>query len=825
MVGFSYCILSVFGRVPGTGPGTPSDQDMEDLYTIRIGVDTGDSQAEMQSFAGSFRDLGSDVSQSSGSIHRQFQRINRYLGLLGINLSTMGMTQQFIKMDQVVRDFRKGMFEATREVSRGGGALLQWTEMSDQTTGRYMNIVAMAKEHWRRSNEEITAMFKNVAQSGVGAAANVEISSAQIEGYLRSQQMEVTKTTAVWAEAQLRMTAAIDEVADAVMLGFQLEFLGISAQQIQSLYHSMSVNLRMDMEGIREALYQVFVTSEKTSFAWQEHIRYVEQALARYSKLGVSIDDVSSFLLTMVERVRSAEGAFDRVGMVYELLMDRMGIRQQLGPTQQMRLFQMVSPEQLGSIIGDPGTTARTQFEANLQAGVGQLGPGRGFTTQDVLSRRLDPTQYLVVWQSMNEGMMNLLRLQAMQNVMGQIGPQGAEMMPIWAAQMPEFATFWKEFQAGLLLRPEGLRTDFQAMRDSADEMDRRRQLAEAGIPETQRGQDQFWGRVEMQMGKTYGLLEGWKRAWTRRWDQVWMSIRDRDYREASAYTRMLNREGAREDLRGAAVSYMLGAIPPDQEAADVLGQIQPRYMRQWVAERFGDVTTEGQRREAFRTMAADFATEMERFVAETPGGERAFQPLRFAAAGLEEGFLGLSLTDFMMFYRMLIEEQLPGVERLENLMIPAETQTVIEEATMLTRERMAATRQAAQRAIGPGAVGGGLGFEAISGDLYREWLQQYGVPAEIPLAPARAPDIEEPTSYIVPPVSYPGRRPRTTIEAMKEEALALGGGKSATAEPVVQVTAHLHMGPGQTITFDDAVTQVNVKNTRTRNIAGVREH
>jgi len=190
----------------------------------------------------------------------------------------------------------------------------------------------------------------------------------------------------------------------------------------------------------------------------------------------------------MMENTREAGGEFDRVGMVYDLLMDRLGVRRQLGPEQQMRLFQMVSPEQLAEVIGQPGTEARGMFEENLQAAMLQLDPTRRFTTQQLLRERLDPTQYLVVWQSMNEGMMNLLRLQAMENVMGQMGPRGAELRPVWAAQMPEFRTFWTQFQAGLLLFPDKLREEFIASRDSQEVMlDRVAEAIESQDPVRQR--------------------------------------------------------------------------------------------------------------------------------------------------------------------------------------------------------------------------------------------------------------------------------------------------------------------------------------------------
>lgn len=818
--GFEHLILSVFGEqpfgpAPGQSRGTQPDQDMEDLYTVRVGLDTGDSQSQMQAFTGEFKNLGQGVSQGTAAMQAGFRRLNRYLGLLGVNISGMGMAREFIAADKALRNFQRGMFDATREAARGGGAMLQWTEMNTATLQQYMNTVAKARSTWRRSEEEIVGMFKTIGRSGIAAAANIQVSAADIDNYLEEMGTGAANVSRTWVESQIRMARASEELGKAVELGFKLEFLGLSSQQIQSLYHSMAVNLRMDMTSIEEALYKVFVTSDMTSFAWQEHVRYVGQALARYSKLGVTINDVSAYLLTMVERVRTAEGAFDRVGMVYETVMDRMGIRQQLGPEQQMRLFQMISPEQIGDIIGAPGTPARDQFEENIRAGVMQLDPSRRFTSEDITSRRLDPTQYLVVWQSMNEGMMNLVRLQAMQNIMGQQGAMGAELMPIWAAQMPEFATFWRSYQSGLLLDPENLREEFIAWRDSQTTMEGLVSDAEARLPEEQRGAAQFWGRVETQMTKVYDLLEDWKATAGRWQDELMLWFRSPEFRRGLGRAREERRRGVERMEEEAAIQFMQGEIPLGTDPAQVLGGIKSWPLRQFVKKRFDDVRTPQARAAAWATMAQDFASVMDAFVDITPEGQRVFQPLRFAEAGVEKGFLGLDLPDFLTLFKVLRRDQVPGADQLPAL--PGE----------LIEALIGAGQDVRQRELER------LRIEAMSGDFstitaprgswYQKLLQELSLPTQVPIGPEV--DVEgEPTSMGAPLAPTGGLgllRRRSSIGEMKEEALALGGGTRPSEQPALQVTAHLHMGPGQTITFEDVVTQVTSRNAVTRNIAG----
>ena len=793
--GFEQLILSVFGQnvdLPGASRGTSPDQDMEDLYTVRVGLDTGDSQSQMQAFTGEFKNLGQGVSQGTASMQAGFRRLNRYLGLLGVNISGMGMAREFIAADKALRNFQRGMFEATREATRGGGAMLQWTEMNTATLQQYMNTVAKARSTWRRSEAEIVGMFKTVGRSGISAAANIQ---GSVEDTAR----------------------AAEELGKAVELGFKLEFLGLSSQQIQSLYHSMAVNLRMDMTSIEEALYKVFVTSDMTSFAWQEHVRYVDQALARYSKLGVTINDVSAYLLTMVERVRTAEGAFDRVGMVYETVMDRMGIRQQLGPEQQMRLFQLIDPEQIGDIIGAPGTPARDQFEENISAGVMQLDPSRRFTTEDITSRRLDPTQYLVVWQSMNEGMMNLVRLQAMQNVMGQQGAMGAELMPIWAAQMPEFATFWRSYQSGLLLDPEKLKEEFIAWRDSQTTMEGLVSDAEARLPEEQRGAAQFWGRVETQMTKVYDLLENWRETANRWQDELMLWLRSPEFRVAYETERRERGQAAREIEGQAAIQYLRGEIPLGADPEQVLGDIESWPLRRFIKNRFGDVRTPEDRATAFRTMAQDFASVMDAFVDTTPEGQRVFQPLRFAEVGVEKGFLGLDLKDFLAFYKVLLRDQVPGADQLP--VLPGGLLDTLTEAGAAARQQEAARSRIDALSRGDFDFSAPLRRDST----FQKLLQDLSLPTQVPIGPEV--DVEgEPTSMGAPRVPTGGLgmlRRKSSIGEMKEEALTLGGGTRPGEQPALQVTAHLHMGPGQTITFEDVVTQVTSRNAVTRNIAG----
>lgn len=788
---FGHHILSMFGQLPvgpdpGASAGTPADQNMEDLYTIRVGIDSGDSQSQMQAFSGNFKSLGQDVSQTSAAIHAGFRRINRYLGLLGINISGMGIAKQFIEIDQAVRNFQRGMFEATREATRGGGAVLDWTEMNDEAMRKFYVTVVTAREAWRRTDDEIIGMFNIVGRSGMGAAQMV---SEGVDG----------------------VTSSVDDLADAVALGFQLEFLGLSTQQIQSLFHSMSINLQMDLGAIRESLYEVLVTSQDTAFSWQEHIRYVEQALARYSKLGVTIHDVSAFLLSMVESTRQASDGFRRIGMVYDLMMERLGIRQQLGPMQQMRLFQLVSPEQLRTVVGTGAGSE--QFRQNLEAGVQQLDPSRRFTAEQAFTQRLDPTQYLVVWQSMNEGMMNLLRLQAMQNVMGRLGPRGAEMMPIWAAQMPEFATFWRQFQAGLVLDPGQLRGTFENLRDSLDTMQRRREAAEERLPAEYRGPEAFWERVDTRMQDVYASLEGLKRAAVRWWKTIFLELRDMNYAAARRMVQGAREEEERREQLRTAVSFVM-------EGAGPVGAVEPVAMRGYLKERFGQAPTEAELITGRARMAQEFATELEEYVTTTPAGQRVFQPWQFIRPEIEKGgaqYAGLTLRTFLQFFRALRE--LPEAEVLRGIPIPEDVLAELEQAMIETQvelgpwqtprssiEFMMQQRTRARRMQ----------------TIIERILGERDVPSQVPLGvPTPVPAVEEPTSYLVPGIMYPGGGRRTSIDSLKEEGLALGGGTRPGEQPVIQVTAYLNLGAGQTMIFEDAVTRVEMENQRTRNIAG----
>lgn len=801
MLIFGHHILGIFGQQGGTfgpegaGPGTPTpaDQDMEDLYTIRVGIDSGDSQAQMQAFAGNFKNLGSDVSQTSSMIHAGFRRINRYLGLLGVNISGMGLARQLVEADRAVRDLQRGMFDASREASRGGGAMLQWTQMNEDTMQMYMSIVVRARENWRRSEAEIVGMFRNIGRSGIAASANIQVSLEEIEEYLQSTGKTSTDVSRVWAESQIRMQKAVEELGDAVALGFKLEFLGLSAQQIQSLYHSMAVNLRMDMAGIEESLYKVFVTSEDTAFAWQEHIRYVETALARYSKLGVTIEDVSAYMLTMVERVRSAEGAFDRVGVVFDLLMDRMGIRQQLGPEQQMRLFQMISPGQIGDVIGAPGTPSREYFETNLAAGVQQLDPSRRFTTEDIISRRLDPTQYLVVWQSMNEGMMNLMRLYAMQNVMGQLGARGPEVTPIFAANDPLFATFWREFQQGLILDPGALEIEFQAWRDAQTTMGRRVAVAEGQMPEELRGAEAFWDRVETRMTDVYDLLSGWKDDSVRFMKTLMLQLRSSDYREARQEVRIEQELTSRIGQREIAAEIMAGGAQTGIEA------IESARMRRFIRERFGGADTAGQLEAARRSTAADMSRVMQEYITQTPAGA-VFDPVRFTTRGWglgQQRFLGLTTPEFWSMFTRL--RTLPGGEELRNITIPR----AVEEA--VTETLRAGERVRPGIVTGPGGVAAAGTLETFEERQRRKetinrLLQEAGITAPVLLGEPPALEDGEPTSML-PFGSRGARRP--------------GG------ELPMQFNIQLHLTPGEYITFRDVMTRNEMENEMARNISG----
>jgi len=473
--------------VPPYGPAPAPERGMEDLYVVRVGLDASDAQAGFRSFVSQFRDLAGQTTRSTTAIGAGFDKIRSYVKLLGIDLSAAGLVRQMLEVEQLTRDLRLGMYEASREATRGGGAMLAWTEANEEVYGRYAAIAAEARVEWRRSEQEINAMFQTVSRAGLGAMRDLEGNTREL-------------------------TEVLDELGEAVTTGFQLQFLGLSPQQIQSMYHSMAVNLRMDIGEIQAALHQLFVVSQNTAFSWQEHVRYVTQALAQYSKIGVTLEEVTAYMIAMQEGNRRLSESFDNIGMVYELLMDRLGVRRQIGAEQMMRMFQMVSPEQLRGVVGEAGLP---EYQRRLVAAQRDLPTEMQFTTEEMFTRRLAPLQYMRAWTAMSPGMMNLMRYEAMQTTMEQLGPQGRLAMPVWAERMPEFRTFFRQFQAGMVevLDPEEMRRQLRELRDAPGATSRRafeainearQQRGQAELPEEylrsaearQREARKFFGQV-----------------------------------------------------------------------------------------------------------------------------------------------------------------------------------------------------------------------------------------------------------------------------------------------------------------------------------------
>lgn len=451
------------GPVPSYGPAPDPARDMEDLYIVRIGLDAGDAQAGFRTFVGQFRDLAGQTTRSTSAIGAGFDKIRTYVKMLGIDLSAAGLVRQLLEVEQMTKELRLGMYEATREATRGGGAMLAWTGANEEVYRRYAEIAANARVEWRRSEQEINSMFQIVSRAGLGAMRDLEGNTREL-------------------------TEVLDELGEAVTTGFQLQFLGLTPQQIQSMYHSMAVNLQMDIGEIQVALHQLFVVSQSTAFSWQEHTRYVTQALAQYSKLGVTLADVTVLMIAMQEDNRELADSFDNVGMVFELMMDRLGVRRQIGTEQMMRLFQMVSPEQIRGIIGEERLPF---YQRRLAAAQRGLAPEMQFTTEELFTRRLAPTQYIRAWTAMNEGMMNLMRYEAMQTTMERLGPRGQAAWPIFAERMPEFRTFFKQIQAGMVevLDPVRMRRQLATARDAPGEVTRRAYEAENEARQ-QRGQE-----------------------------------------------------------------------------------------------------------------------------------------------------------------------------------------------------------------------------------------------------------------------------------------------------------------------------------------------
>jgi len=453
------------GGVPPYGPAPAPERGMEDLYVVRVGLDAGDAQAGFRTFVGQFRDLAGQTTRSTTAIGAGFNKIRDYVRLLGIDLTAAGLVRQILEVEQLTRDLRRGMYDATREATRGGGAMLAWTQANEEVYRRYASIAAEARVEWRRSEQEINSMFQTVSRAGLGAMRD-------LEGNTRD------------------LTEVLDELGEAVTTGFQLQFLGLSPQQIQSMYHSMAVNLRMDIGEIQTALHQLFVVSQSTAFSWQEHVRYVTQALAQYSKIGVTLEEVTAYMIAMQEGNRRLSESFDNIGMVYELMMDRLGVRRQIGAEQMMRMFEMVSPQQLRGIVGEAGLP---EYQRRLVAAQRDLPTEMQFTTEELFTRRLAPLQYMRAWTAMSPGMMNLMRYEAMQTTMAQLGPQGRLAMPVWAERMPEFRTFFRQFQAGMVevLDPEEMRRQLRELRDAPGAMNRRTFEA-VNEARQQRGQEEL---------------------------------------------------------------------------------------------------------------------------------------------------------------------------------------------------------------------------------------------------------------------------------------------------------------------------------------------
>jgi len=218
------------------------------------------------------------------------------------------------------------MFEAGREAARGGAAMLEWTKYNQEAAHVYNTVVEHARVHWRRSADDVKQMFTAVSRSGIGMVEGVGASTD-------------------------RVLRAITEVAQATRTAFALQFLGFDPDQITSIYRSLAVNLRMTVGQIEEAMYRFLLISQDTTLAWRDQIRIVVEALSQYSKFGVTLDDVTLMLSGLVRESQSLREGFMTVGMAYDILMNKLGIRTRVTPQQVMMAFSQLTPTDVEQIL------------------------------------------------------------------------------------------------------------------------------------------------------------------------------------------------------------------------------------------------------------------------------------------------------------------------------------------------------------------------------------------------------------------------------------------------------------------------------------------
>ena len=528
------------GGIPPTSPGgpPPSDRDLEDEYILRMRVDSGDTQAAMAGTADMFEGLGGQVSRGAAAISAAFHQISGYLKQVGIDISVAGIANQLLDINQLTGDLRWNMYEASREATRGGGAMLDWTQKNEEVTRAYFNTAVEARLQWRRTEEQISEMFNIVAQSGVAGARIVRESSDEAARAVGETGAAVEGVGERVGRQYRTTTEVIKELGEAVRLGFQLEFLGLSAQQIQSLYHSMAVNLQMDIGQIKEQLYGLYVISHDTAFSFSEQMRMVEQALAQYSRFGVTIQDVVGFLDAIQSENEDLSRSFDNVGVMYELMMARLGIRTSATAQQVMTLLAMVSPQEFMTALG--GAEQQAQFAerlTTLQRARG-VAPEQMITLEQIREQGVSPvTAAPFVWGALREGQMNLILQSVMERLAGPVG--GAAMLPAFAGLGafaplgPLAAMPWEETRRGIQIGSESM----EALRDSnqvvAKRVEESKEAAEARglkIPPTASA---FFDTVGEHQRQIMGEITGWRADMVFYLGNIWRGVAPGPYGQA----------------------------------------------------------------------------------------------------------------------------------------------------------------------------------------------------------------------------------------------------------------------------------------------------
>lgn len=330
-------------RTPGAG------QEISDQYWLRLGVRADDAEAGMRGMSDALRRASEDGARQTGSMLAGFKQLQKAAAMVGVSLSAGAIVKDILQAEQELRGLRLGFTAAAREATLGGGAMLTFVRGNEEAYRNYVNMVAEAFVDLRRNAEEVMRTSTMVAQAGVGVIHMIEGTAEET-------------------------SLAIREVIEATQLAFQLEFLGFTPEQIGTIYHAMAVNLRQDVDSMKDSLFNFMVIAQDTSLSLQDQIRIVAEALNQYSKFGVTLEEVHMNLNSITSATTELQKGFMNVGMVYDILMARLGQRRRMSPQQIMMMVSQLEPDQLRqALLGAvPGET-ETQRGRREQAITDQL--------------------------------------------------------------------------------------------------------------------------------------------------------------------------------------------------------------------------------------------------------------------------------------------------------------------------------------------------------------------------------------------------------------------------------------------------------------------